>query len=204
MAGTGVTRRMEAVGELLLRHLTLDGLPTIAQHASGHRSRVGVFRGRPAPKLKLKARLELIRPLADDRHFGVREWAWMAVRPHLAANIGHAIKSLAPWVKAKSPNVRRFAVESTRPRGVWCLAHRVAEAKPGTRPATARTAQRRPHEVRSRFRLELAERRREESTGLGTATLRTLGGRVRVRRDRPDLPASGAEGNGMWEEEGES
>lgn len=120
MASTGVTRRMEAVGELLLRHLTLDGLPKVAEHPSDTVRGWACFVVGRAPKLKLKARLELIRPLADDRHFGVREWAWMAVRPHLAANIGHAIKSLTPWVQAKSPNVRRFAVESTRPRGVWC------------------------------------------------------------------------------------
>jgi 3-methyladenine DNA glycosylase AlkC len=121
MAGTGVTRRMEAVGELLLRHLTLDGLPKVAGHASDTVRGWACFVVGRAPKLKLKARLDLIRPLADDRHFGVREWAWMAVRPHLAANVGHAVKSLTSWTEARSPNVRRFAVESTRPRGVWCL-----------------------------------------------------------------------------------
>lgn len=120
MAGAGVTRRMEAVGELLLRHLTLDGLPAVAEHASDTVRGWACYVVGRAPKLKLKARLDLIRPLADDRHFGVREWAWMAVRPHLASNVGHAIKALEPWAKAKSPNVRRFAVESTRPRGVWC------------------------------------------------------------------------------------
>ena len=116
----GVTRRMDAVGELLLRHLTLDRLGEITGHPSDTVRGWACYVIGRAPKLKLKAKLDLIRPLADDRHFGVREWAWMALRPHLAANVGHAVKALTPWVSAASPNVRRFATEATRPRGVWC------------------------------------------------------------------------------------
>lgn len=120
MDGQGITRRMDAVGELLLQHLTLDGLPTIAEHLSDTVRGWACYVIGRAPKLKLNAKLGLIRPLADDRHFGVREWAWMALRPHLAKNVGHAVKALTPWAGDASPNVRRFASESTRPRGVWC------------------------------------------------------------------------------------
>lgn len=120
MAGEGVTRRMEAVGEVLLRHAGLGGAAALAGHRSDTVRGWACYVIGRAPKLKLKARLERVRPLADDPHFGVREWAWLAVRPHLAANIGHAVAALAPWVRDPSPNVRRFAVEATRPRGVWC------------------------------------------------------------------------------------
>lgn len=120
MAGQGITRRMDAVGELLLRHLTLDGLPRVAEHASDTVRGWACYVIGRAPKLKLKARLDLLQPLADDRHFGVREWAWMALRPHIANNVPHAVKLLAPWAEHASPNVRRFASEVTRPRGVWC------------------------------------------------------------------------------------
>ncbi len=120
MAGMGITRRMETVGELLLRHLTLERLAEVAEHrADTVRGWACYVVGR-APKLKLQTRLNLIRPLADDEHFAVREWAWIALRPHLAANVPHAVKLLTPWTRSPSPYLRRFAVESLRPRGVWC------------------------------------------------------------------------------------
>ena len=118
-ASLGITRRMELVGALLLRHLGLDGLPRVAGHPSDTVRGWACYMIGLAPKLRLKDRLALVRPLAEDPHFGVREWAWMPVRPHLAANVGHAVKLLTPWTAAESPNVRRFAVEATRPRGVW-------------------------------------------------------------------------------------
>jgi 3-methyladenine DNA glycosylase AlkC len=71
-------------------------------------------------KLSLQQKLNQIKPFAADTHFGVREIAWIAVRPTISKNIEEAIALLSVWTKDKNENIRRFASEATRPRGVWC------------------------------------------------------------------------------------
>ncbi|RED52843.1 DNA alkylation repair protein [Cohnella phaseoli] len=67
----------------------------------------------------LERRLALIRPFAADRHFGVRELAWMAVRESAARELNKAILLLQAWTQDEDANLRRFSVEVIRPRGVW-------------------------------------------------------------------------------------
>ncbi len=67
-----------------------------------------------------KRKLNMIMPLADDANSGVREFAWMALRPDLILSVAKAIELLEPWSQHESERIRRFASEITRPRGVWC------------------------------------------------------------------------------------
>ena len=76
---------------------------------------VGLIEGIP-----LAERLELARPFAADQHFAVREWAWIAVRDHISAELSVAVALLTNWTSDNDENIRRFASEATRPRGVWC------------------------------------------------------------------------------------
>lgn len=117
-ADQGVTKRMALAASLLSSHLGGGAFEVLNGHASD------TVRGWAAFVLgvetaPLEEKLERIRPLADDPHFGVREWAWLALRPEIAAEIEAAIALLVPWTGEASENLRRFAVESTRPRGVW-------------------------------------------------------------------------------------
>ena len=70
--------------------------------------------------LEITEKLQQIQHFAADKHFGVREICWLAVRPAIAANLAKSIEILSDWTSHEDENVRRFASESTRPRGVWC------------------------------------------------------------------------------------
>jgi 3-methyladenine DNA glycosylase AlkC len=61
-----------------------------------------------------------IKPFAADKHFGVREISWLAVRSRISKNLEESIGILSGWAREEDENIRRFASESTRPRGVWC------------------------------------------------------------------------------------
>lgn len=71
--------------------------------------------------LTLPRQLAAVRRFAADPHFGVREFAWMAVRDAVVAATDEAIGLLVPWTADADENIRRFATELTRPRGVWCV-----------------------------------------------------------------------------------
>ncbi|MEP9402878.1 HEAT repeat domain-containing protein [Sphingomonas silueang] len=119
LASLGIAARMAAAGRILLDRLGPQAVEPLARHPSDTvRGWACFLIG--AQAMPLPARLAAIRRFADDPHFGVREWAWLAVRPAIAADIEGAIMLLADWTSDPSDRVRRFASEATRPRGVWC------------------------------------------------------------------------------------
>ncbi len=70
--------------------------------------------------LTIEEKLIQSQKLVADKHFGVREVVWMALRPEIESNLEESIKILSEWTNHKDENIRRFTTESTRPRGVWC------------------------------------------------------------------------------------
>lgn len=129
-AATGISKRMAAAAHLLQEGLGRDAFKKLRNHRSDTVRGWACFMVGAMPDLSLKQRLALIRPLADDAHFGVREWAWLAVRPQLAAELDAAVELLCPWTADASERVRRFASESLRPRGVWCAHIAALKADP--------------------------------------------------------------------------
>jgi 3-methyladenine DNA glycosylase AlkC len=114
------TKRLRIAGELLCAEFGMRGYKRFARHTSDTVRGWAAYHLSAAPRLTLAKRIEHVRLLADDSHFGVRETAWLALRPHLLVDLDGALASLTPWTLAASENLRRFAVESLRPRGVWC------------------------------------------------------------------------------------
>lgn len=116
----GILKRMMAIGALLLQELGASGIDRCRAHHADTVRGWACFMIGAQQDMALPVRLGAIRPLADDGHFGVREWAWMAVRPHLAKELDAGIRQLAQWTSLPSERLRRFACEALRPRGVWC------------------------------------------------------------------------------------
>ena len=116
----GILARMQAMGEALSTHLGHSACLDLADHPVDTVRGWAVFALVSQEKdADVDTLLTLARPAADDPHFGVREWSWMAVRPHLAPQLDEAIRALQPWTSEPSERIRRFAGEALRPRGVW-------------------------------------------------------------------------------------
>lgn len=138
----GVLKRMTRIGAVLLDEMGETGIAQCRSHGADMVRGWACFMIGAQPGLDLQARLAAIRPLADDAHFGVREWAWMAVRPHLALELRASVAHLAQWTAEPSERLRRFASEALRPRGVWCahiaaLKHEPEQALPILSPLRA-------------------------------------------------------------------
>lgn len=129
-AGEGVVRRMALAGAVLLDRLGPGAVPQLVRHPSDTVRGWACYMIGGMPGLDLRARLEAMRPLAADPHFGVREWAWMALRGHVVAAPDAAIAELVPWCSMADERLRRFASEATRPRGVWCAHVGILRAEP--------------------------------------------------------------------------
>lgn len=130
-----ISRRMAAAGALLQTRLAPDALEGLRTHPADTVRGWYAFAVGAMPALPLEERLRRVRALADDGHFGVREWAWLALRPHIAADVEAAIALLVPWTREPSPYLRRFATEATRPRGVWSAHIDLLKREPARRLA---------------------------------------------------------------------
>jgi 3-methyladenine DNA glycosylase AlkC len=129
-AATGISKRMSLAARLIREKLGDSALDRLGRHQSDTVRGWACFMIGAADNMPLRDKLAAIRPFADDRHFGVREWSWMAVRPHLAAELESAIALLTEWTTDPSERVRRFASEAIRPRGVWCAHIGALRAQP--------------------------------------------------------------------------
>ena len=126
----GVVARMANAGMLFRNHLSADALHEMVRHPSDTVRGWAAFAIGQDINISGQDRIAAMRPFAADTHFGVREWAWMAVRAIMVTDTEMAINALAPWALDADPNIRRFASEATRPRGVWAASIPLLRASP--------------------------------------------------------------------------
>src|SRR5690606_26758668 len=82
--GVGWLTRTKLAGDLIYRDCGLAVVPDLLVHPSDQLRGWAACVMAAAP-MTLRQRLQRIRPLADDPHPGVREIAWIATRPFVAA-----------------------------------------------------------------------------------------------------------------------
>ncbi|MEM8875564.1 MAG: DNA alkylation repair protein [Planctomycetota bacterium] len=118
---SGTVDRIRLAADVLIAELgATEARKQCASSSSDVMRGWGAFVVGRQPTGGFATRLRQMAKFADDPHFGVREFAWLALRPHIAEDVGRAIQAFIPWTRHRSANRRRFAVEATRPRGVWC------------------------------------------------------------------------------------
>lgn len=117
-ASKGITQRMALAATLLREAGQADAAQWQSHPSDTVRGWACYLIGSDAT-LAMSGKLHALRPLADDPHFGVREWAWLAVRADVVAAPLQALQLLLPWTGEALPYLRRFACEALRPRGVW-------------------------------------------------------------------------------------
>lgn len=118
-AALGIMQRFRAIGRALVE-VPPAKLAPLAHHRSDVVRCWACIAVLAKSERSLAQRLADAKPFAADAHFGVRELAWMEMRPHLAEDLPAAFALLASWVTDADAHVRRCACEATRPRGVWC------------------------------------------------------------------------------------
>lgn len=115
----GITKKMHVVAEAIYHQLGLEVFSFLSTHPSDTLRGLSCYLLRQAP-LSFSKKMEAIHPLADDPNAGVREWAWLALRPDIILHSEEGLSFLEKWTAHSSPRIRRYACEITRPRGVWC------------------------------------------------------------------------------------
>ncbi|MDO5645475.1 MAG: HEAT repeat domain-containing protein [Dermabacter sp.] len=119
LQAVGIVKRMTGIGAALANRLDRTQVEHLAAHTSdtvrGWVCFLLAARTTDGPEVLL----DDLRRLADDEHFAVREWAWMAARSTLVSDLDVSIEVLAGWTSDPSERIRRFASEALRPRGVW-------------------------------------------------------------------------------------
>lgn len=117
---SGIIDKMKGIGRILFQEMGVSGIDVLQNHGSDSIRGLSCYLVSCCDHFTLTDKFEMMKPLADDRHFSVREWAWLALRPNIVSNIKDSLTFLQGWCSSESSYIRRFACEATRPRGVWC------------------------------------------------------------------------------------
>lgn len=126
---------IKLVGALLYEHYAAqpnynEAVAKLSSHASDTVRCYAPYLISLNTQLDLEEKFNQSIHLVADKHFGIREVVWIALRPEIDANLEKAIAFLSIWAENEDENIRRFTTEATRPRGVWCKHIEALKEKP--------------------------------------------------------------------------
>ena len=117
----GILKKMKAAALIVTHRYGLDVHHTLLEYDQCDTLRgIGAFVIGASEKNQAD-KLKAIKPYASDPHFGVREWAWMALRDDIVQHFDDYYPRLLKLSKQKNFKIRRFSIESIRPKGVWAI-----------------------------------------------------------------------------------
>jgi len=116
---------IKTIGEILYKHCSenkslVSTLNNLSNHKSDTLRCYATYLISLNNQLNIEEKLMQSQKLIADKHFGVREVVWIALRPEIEKDLKKSINILSTWTKNPNENIRRFTTESIRPRGVWC------------------------------------------------------------------------------------
>ncbi len=116
---------IKTIGEVLYNHCSqnkslVSALDNLSSHKSDTLRCYATYLISLNEELDIEKKLIQSQKLITDKHFGVREVVWMALRPEIENELHKAIELLSNWTDNADENIRRFTTEAIRPRGVWC------------------------------------------------------------------------------------
>ncbi|GAN67994.1 hypothetical protein [Acetobacter orleanensis] len=97
LAQVGIVKRMQMAADIFVDKTSPATVQALADHRSDTVRGIAAFAtARLTSTDDVPTLLSAIKPFADDTHFGVREWAWLAVRDKLMASLGDSLIALVP------------------------------------------------------------------------------------------------------------
>jgi hypothetical protein len=91
----GITKRMLITSQWIYQHTNLELFDYFKKHSSDTIRGLACYLIAHTSK-NLSEKIALIYELANDSHYGVREWAWLALRTDVARDPLHALQVLQP------------------------------------------------------------------------------------------------------------
>ena len=170
-SGAGITRRMALAAKLIHDAYPQGVVATLCQHKSDTLRGWACYLIAEQEDMPLRTRLMSMRCLADDAHFGVREWAWLAVRPYIAADLDDAISELSVWALDPSERIRRFRIRGHSSSRCVVRAPYPVTSTPRAGSVGFRAPASGPCGLRTGFRGKLAQRCQQGSAGMGAISM---------------------------------